>query len=446
MSTTPVLDAMLAVGTPISAWKLSEPSGTSAADSKDSNAGTYANGTSGGFVLNQASVLTNGESASTKLVASKTGRISIPHATNLNLGDTFSILAWVNLNSTGIRQSILSQGAGDFNFRVRDDNLFGLDKNNVAPIAYSTTTLGTGTPHLLGTAKNGGTSTKLFLDGVEETNSYYVNATIVNTSSAAEIGRRAGGFGDELMDAFVMYVVVYSNAIVASDALAVWNSRMSLLLGTPGGSSTTTFSISAQTQIPLSASAGQSAATLSLTAKTTVALGTSAAQSTTSLGLATPARVALGTSAAVSSTALSLSAQTTITAGAAAGQSNATLALTAPATITLSTSAAVSTSALALTIVPLLSLSSSATSTATLVIRVPTFGIPTTLEVLARNTSLMLFSHESIYTLAPNTTGLVLHSHQTDAGTHAHTTSAGVDDRETTLTTDDRETELAIDG
>ncbi len=77
----------------VSYWPLSETSGTTSTDSKDSNNGTY----SGGFTLNQSGP--SGNLTPSVTLNGSTGKITITDATNLNPGAPLSIEAWIKTSS-----------------------------------------------------------------------------------------------------------------------------------------------------------------------------------------------------------------------------------------------------------------------------------------------------------------------------------------------------------
>src|ERR671933_1638258 len=74
----------------VSYWRLGESSGTSACDSYGSNAGSY----QGGFALGRAGALA-GDPDTAALFDGANGFVSVPHDGSLDVGDDFTIEAWV---------------------------------------------------------------------------------------------------------------------------------------------------------------------------------------------------------------------------------------------------------------------------------------------------------------------------------------------------------------
>src|SRR6266540_4057262 len=80
----------------VSYWRLGQASGTTACDSKGSNAGTY----QGGFTLGQPGALVGDPDMAVRLNGS-TGYVYVPHSASLDVGDSFTIEAWVKRGSVG---------------------------------------------------------------------------------------------------------------------------------------------------------------------------------------------------------------------------------------------------------------------------------------------------------------------------------------------------------
>jgi len=80
---------VLAEASLVSYWRLNEPSGTTATDSKGANPGTY----TGGVTLNQAGAVTGGKSV---LLDGTTGFITVPDAASLRITGDLTLEAWVH--------------------------------------------------------------------------------------------------------------------------------------------------------------------------------------------------------------------------------------------------------------------------------------------------------------------------------------------------------------
>ena len=92
----------------VSYWRLGESSGTNACDSYGPNAGTY----QGGFTLGATGAIAGDPDTAVRLDGSS-GYVNVPHSSSLDVGDSFTIEAWVKRNSFGAPsyQAIASQGA-----------------------------------------------------------------------------------------------------------------------------------------------------------------------------------------------------------------------------------------------------------------------------------------------------------------------------------------------
>src|SRR3954469_21505117 len=80
----------------VSYWRLGEPSGTAACDSFGSNGGTY----QGGFALGRVGAIAGDPDTAAGFDGS-TGNVSIPHTSSGDVGDNFTVEAWVKRNSFG---------------------------------------------------------------------------------------------------------------------------------------------------------------------------------------------------------------------------------------------------------------------------------------------------------------------------------------------------------
>lgn len=106
-------DVILAHSSLVSYWRLGESSGTSAADSKGANTGTYQTG----CTLGAAGLLAGDSDTAVALsgteAVSTGGYVSVPSATNLQLTGQWTLEAWVKTTITGRQQAILTKSATD---------------------------------------------------------------------------------------------------------------------------------------------------------------------------------------------------------------------------------------------------------------------------------------------------------------------------------------------
>ena len=90
----PYDDTVLATAGLVSYWRLGEATGTTAADAKGANHGSYVNGA----LLGQPNLLTCGPNTSVKFDGVN-DHVSIPDANSLDLTSSFSLEAWVRLDA-----------------------------------------------------------------------------------------------------------------------------------------------------------------------------------------------------------------------------------------------------------------------------------------------------------------------------------------------------------
>src|SRR5205807_8936000 len=93
--TSPYSQAISSTPGVVSYWRLGEATGSTACDSAGSNPGTYQSGT----MLGQPGALVNDPDAAVHLNGTS-GWVSVPAANSLNVGDRFTIEAWVRRERT----------------------------------------------------------------------------------------------------------------------------------------------------------------------------------------------------------------------------------------------------------------------------------------------------------------------------------------------------------
>lgn len=213
----------------ISFWWLGETSGSTAADSADSNPGTYQSG----CTLNQAGLLPGVPSqASVKCAggSSFTG-ITIGNPSNLNVGDTFTLEIWAMPTSFSAGNMTLIGGNGNngasgaYVYRVDTSGKVEILKSNVASIGTSTIALSLNTAYHIVWTK--ATSTNhIYVNGVDVTGSIS-NQTIGSTSDV-DIGGQDG----TVYDGFTGYLqaaAIYGSALSAFQVANHYNAG----IGTP---------------------------------------------------------------------------------------------------------------------------------------------------------------------------------------------------------------------
>ncbi len=217
-------DVILAEASLAAYWRLGETSGTSAADSKGTNTGTY----TGTYTLGAAGVIRGDPNKA--LTVSGAGYVSVPAAAALNLGDVFSLEAWVrHPNPTGFNglvQSIVDKGALAYFMRLQGTATgaqLQLRINSNATVAFASKEITDTAGHHVVATKNGAT-VKLYLDGVDVTGTTAA-ATAVNSTFALAIGTDDLGNGGptDFLNATVDEVAVYNTALGSAAVVSHFN-------------------------------------------------------------------------------------------------------------------------------------------------------------------------------------------------------------------------------
>jgi hypothetical protein len=190
-------------------WRIVPNTGTAVTDSKGTNNGTF----TGTPLLNVEGALTNDFNTAVQFSAS-TQYASVPHNTTLNLGDVFTVEAWVQRRdyATGT-QVILNKGTNAYKLAFVSNQLT-LMKDGVGNIVQSSAALAddrVNFHHYVAT-KNGAT-VKLYRDGVDVTGTV-ANKTTADSSTALYIGSKNGS--TEALNGVVDEVALYNQAISAT--------------------------------------------------------------------------------------------------------------------------------------------------------------------------------------------------------------------------------------
>jgi concanavalin A-like lectin/glucanase superfamily protein len=192
--------------------------GAVAADSEGANAGTYANGP----LLDQPGALVGDSNRAAKLDGVN-DYVTVPDAATLDVGDTFTLEAWVKRSSTGggIRD-MFNKGLGTFVLAFNTNNtvFLGGDLGTLGPASVITTSptavADTTTWHHVVATKAAATASKLYIDGVDRTGTVS-NSTLGNSSSALILGAKAGT--SEFLGATIDEFALYNTALTAATVL-----------------------------------------------------------------------------------------------------------------------------------------------------------------------------------------------------------------------------------
>jgi hypothetical protein len=193
----------------VSYWRLGEASASAAAcDSFGANAGSYA----GGVAPKQVGAL-NGDPDTAVGLDGSSGRVSVPHTSSLDLGDSFSVEAWVKRGnaSTPNYQAIVSQGANSWMLAWYSSNRLVLRQASVGDLVYSTRSITDTSWHHVAATKSG-SSVHLYIDGADATGTVS-NKTMANNTVALSIGQSNGG---SYLNGTVDEVALYRGALSAA--------------------------------------------------------------------------------------------------------------------------------------------------------------------------------------------------------------------------------------
>jgi hypothetical protein len=188
-------------------WRLGDASGTVACDGLGLSPGSY----SGGTTLVQAGGLA-GDSDTATSFDGTSGKVSVPAATQLDTGDTFTLEAWAKRGSTGgtANQTILSKQGTSWALVFTSANKLALTTSTKTIVSSTSTVADTTTWHHL-VATKAGTTAKLFIDGVDVTGTVS-KTTVANSTLPLTIGANGSAtFFKGVLDE----VAVYKSALSA---------------------------------------------------------------------------------------------------------------------------------------------------------------------------------------------------------------------------------------
>jgi hypothetical protein len=198
-------------------WRLGETSGTAFNDeSPNNNDGTSVNSPT----LNQAGAISDGNPAVRFVTASLTS-ITVPDHLTLDLGDVFSLEAWVKMTATssGTNRGVVSKGNNAYYMRIESDDRLRLTRGQVLDMCKSTVAITDTNYHHCVATKNGA-AIKLYIDAVDVTGAIS-NSTCVDNATALAIGSERVGAGNgqysnDTIDEVAVYPTVLSQARVTA--------------------------------------------------------------------------------------------------------------------------------------------------------------------------------------------------------------------------------------
>lgn len=195
---------------PVGYWRLGESSGTVADDEVSTEDGTYI----GSPTLGSTGALT-GETVTAATFNGSSQYVRVTDRTSLDLGDTFTLEAWVK-PTLGASMTVISKGIGAYQMRVLSDGTLALNQEGTLGIAFSTTFLVDGQwAHVVATKS--GASVAVYINGVDRTN-VIGSATFGNTNDPLGIGAANAGASD-FFNGSIDDAAVYNYALTGAQVL-----------------------------------------------------------------------------------------------------------------------------------------------------------------------------------------------------------------------------------
>jgi hypothetical protein len=194
-------------------WRLGEASGVVACDSKGTNFGVYQNGTT----LNVPGPLSNDPDTAAAFNGSS-GWVRIAHDSSLNVGDRFSVEAWVKRGSLGGSgsQVIASKQDGSWVLMFNPGNQLVLRRSGIGDVATSTATVTDTTAWHYVVATKDGADVKLYLDGADVTGTVS-NETMIDNAIPLAIGQSSGAaFFNGAIDEIALYNIALTQSQVSN--------------------------------------------------------------------------------------------------------------------------------------------------------------------------------------------------------------------------------------
>jgi fibronectin type 3 domain-containing protein len=195
-------------------WPLNDSSLTTACDATGSSPGSYL----GGVALGGAGPIAGDPDTSASFDGS-TGYMQAQHTSAMDVGDTFTVEAWVKRAAVGTQnnQVIASQQNLSWVLEFNSSDQLVLRQSTIADVAASTDSLtDTGGWHFVAATKNG-SSVHLYIDGQDVTGSV-ANLVMNNNNQPLSIGQSTGGayFAGSIAQVAVFNTVLAASQISSS--------------------------------------------------------------------------------------------------------------------------------------------------------------------------------------------------------------------------------------
>src|SRR5262249_7066542 len=199
--------------------------GTSAADDRGTNGGTY----TGSVSLGVAGAL-NGD-PDTAAAFTTNGFVNVPDKPALDPGNQFTIELWFKRGSTtSTTPTLVTKGTNGYQVRFSSNKLY-LRKSGVGNVVASTTSYTDTKWHYLDVTKSGASS-HIYVDGVD-VSGVITDQTIQDTTSVLNIGRSTASSSPEYYEGALDEVAIYPVALTAAQVAAHFSAAPNVVVGPP---------------------------------------------------------------------------------------------------------------------------------------------------------------------------------------------------------------------
>jgi hypothetical protein len=209
ISTAPSYKTEVLADAPLGYWRLGEavPGTGTAADSSG-------NGRNGSYVASPSSVAAQVNDADTAVSFNgSTQYVTVPHNAALNVGDSFTLEAWVKTSGTG-RAIMAKGGSGGYYLQVQGGKVV-LTKSGTADILTGATTITNNAWHHIVATKSGANAA-IYVDGVLDASTSSSAITVVDTTDPLNIAVRSPVANAEYITGSLDEVAIYAGALSAT--------------------------------------------------------------------------------------------------------------------------------------------------------------------------------------------------------------------------------------
>ncbi len=214
-------------------WRVGESSGTVACDST----ANHDNGTYLGSVTLGTPGAISGDPDTAVTLDGSSGQVSVPSASSLNVGDNFTIEAWVKrgASKTESNEVIASKQEGSWALMFNEADQLTLRRSTYGNIATANVaTTDTTSWHYVVATKNG-SSVHLYLDGTDVTGTV-ANQTLTNNTLPLAIGQSSS---TSYLKGSVDEVALYNTALTPTQITQHYEAGLAAVLAPPSALSAT---------------------------------------------------------------------------------------------------------------------------------------------------------------------------------------------------------------